>query len=196
MPQNTAIAGPEQVQNSFETLPSASIELTQLRRGGSQVTLGNLITLPVGGALLYIEPVYVQASGTGNGSYPTLRRVFVYFNGSTGYAPTLQASLGQVFSGLPSQPSRAISAPPAPSTGSGNGQLSAAVRGFLAQAESHYQAAQQALKRGDFATYGQELRLLKQALDEANRAAQPVAKHGASPSPSPSPTRWTHLPLP
>ncbi len=182
VPQDTAIAGPEQVQNSFETLPNASIELTQLRRGGSQVTLGNLITLPVGGALLYIEPVYVQASGTSNGSYPTLRRVFVWFDGNTGYAPTLQASLGQVFSGLPSQPS----VPSQPS--SGNSQLSAAVRGFLAQAESHYQAAQQALKLGNFATYGQELQLMKQALDQANKAAQQAAKPAASATPTPTPT--------
>ena len=77
-------------------------------------------------------------------------------------------------------------------TGSANGQLSAAVRGFLSQAESHYQAAQQALKQGDFATYGQQLQLMKQALDEANRAAQQSAKPGArTPTPTPTPDAMT-----
>jgi uncharacterized membrane protein (UPF0182 family) len=196
LPQDTAIAGPEQVQNSFETLPNASIELTQLRKGGSKVSLGNLVTLPLGGGLLYLEPVYVQASGASNGSYPTLRRVFVWFNGNTGYAPTLQASLSQVFSGLPSQPSGNGSGN-GTGNGSGNGQpgqVSAVVRAYLAQAQSYYQAAQTALKNGDFAAYGQALQQMKQALDAASRAAggtatpgagQPGAGPTASPTPSP-----------
>lgn len=184
VPQDTAIAGPEQVQNSFETLPNASIELTQLRKGGSKVTLGNLITLPFGGALLYLEPVYVQASGTSNGSYPTLRRVFVWFNGNTGYAPTLQASLAQVFSGLPSQPASNGNV-----TGNGQpSQVSAVVRAYLAQAESYYQAAQTALKNGDFTAYGQALQKMKQALDAANSAAQRAAKPAPSTSPAPAPS--------
>ena len=196
VPQNTAVAGPEQVQNNFETLPNASIELTQLRRGGSKVTLGNLITLPVGGGLLYIEPVYVQASGVSNGSYPTLRRVFTWFNGNTGYGSpssdgsvsALQAALSQVFSGLPSQPS----SPSQPPTSTGNGQLSAAVRTALAQAEKYYQAAQKALKNGDFATYGQDLQKMKQALDAANAAARssptPTSSPSASATASPKPS--------
>jgi uncharacterized membrane protein (UPF0182 family) len=200
VPQDTAIAGPEQVQNSFETLPNASTELTLLRRGGSKVTLGNLIMLPVGGAFLYIEPVYVQAAGVNNGSYPTLRRVFAWYNGNTGYGSpspdgtvtAFQSALGQVFSGLPSQPA----SPSQSSTGSGNGQLSAAVRGYLAQAEKYYKAAQQALQRGDFATYGQDLQLMKQALDNANRAAQQQPQPGVSASPSPSPTPTQTAPTP
>ena len=71
LPQAAAIPGPEQVQNSFETDPTASIQLSQLRRGGSRVTLGNLVVLPVGGGFLYIEPVYVESSAAGStGSYP------------------------------------------------------------------------------------------------------------------------------
>ncbi len=192
VPQDTAIAGPAQVQNSFETLPNASTELTLLRRGGSKVTLGNLIILPVGGALLYIEPVYVQAAGAGNGSYPTLRRMFAWFNDNTGYGSpsadgsvtALQDALSQIFSGLPSQPS----SPSQPPTSSGNGQLSASVRNSLAQAEKYYKAAQQALKSGDFATYGQDLQKMKQALDAATAAA----KAGVPASPTPTPTSSGH----
>ena len=58
---------------------------------------GNLLTLPVGGGLLYVQPVYVQ--GTGSASYPVLRSVLTSFGGQVGFAPTLQASLDQTFGG-------------------------------------------------------------------------------------------------
>lgn len=190
LPRDTAIRGPRQIQNTFESDPTASRELALYRQGGSTVITGNLIVLPVGGGLLYIEPVYLQATASGGaGSYPSLQRVFVSFNGQTGYDATLVRALAQVFTGLPSQPS-APSAGPAQPT-----QLSAAVRAFLAQAEKDYQAAQKALKNGDFARYGQELQKMKQALDAANRAAQnavapaspqPTAPASSSPSPSPA----------
>lgn len=191
LPRDTAIRGPRQVQNTFESDPTASRELALYRQGGSTVITGNLILLPVGGGLLYIEPVYLQATASGGaGSYPSLQRVFVSFNGQTGYDATFQKALAQVFTGLPSQPSGPSVSPGQPA------QLSAAVRAFLAQAEKAYQAAQKALKNGDFARYGQELRKMKQALDAANRAAQkaaaPASPQPTAPgpaSPSPSPTR-------
>ncbi|HEY5987767.1 MAG TPA: UPF0182 family protein, partial [Streptosporangiaceae bacterium] len=187
LPQDTAIPGPSQVQNSFETLARASIELTQLRRGGSQVSLGNLITLPVGGGLLYVEPVFVSASAVGaSGSYPTLQRVFVFYNGQpnpVGYGASLQEALAQVFRGIPGQP------PPGGTGVTGPGTLSAAVRGLLAQAQKDYSQAQAALRRGDFATFGAELAKMKEALDAAQKAATgSPGKATGTPSPSPSPS--------
>jgi len=183
LPRSTVFPGPNQVQNTFESYPTASRELALYRQGGSTVITGNLILLPVGGGLLYIEPVYLQATGgQGAGSYPTLQRVFVSFNARIGYAATLQAALSQVFSGLPSQPS--IS-----STGSSNSQLPATVRSYLAQAETYYKDAQVALKNDDLATYGQDIQKVKQSLDAANQAAQPAAKPAPAPAPSPSPSR-------
>ncbi len=181
LPRSTVIPGPSQVQNTFESYPTASQQLALYRQGGSTVITGNLIMLPVGGGLLYIEPVYLQATGgEGVGSYPTVQRVFVTFNGRIGYAPTLQQALGQVFAGLPSQPSAA-------NNGSANSQLNATVRTFLTQAEASYKDAQAALKNGDLATYGQDIQKVKQALDAANKAAQQAAKPGTSPTPGASP---------
>ena len=71
--------------------------------------------------------------------------------------------------------------------------MSAAVRGYLQQAETDYGKAQAALKRGDFASYGKYTALMKKALDQAQQAAQarsPGSHHGAataSASPSASP---------
>jgi hypothetical protein len=185
LPQDAAILGPQQVQNNFESDTVASKELSLFRQGGSSVIKGNLIALPLGGGLLYEEPIYIQAAGgTGSGSYPTLKRAFAFFDGQVGYGPTLQNALGQIFAGLPS-------AGPAPP--SGTGQVSAAVRKYLAQAEQDYAAAQAALKSGNFAAYGQDIANMKAALDNAQHAAGAASAaapgSSAAPSPSPSPTR-------
>ena len=105
LPQDTAILGPEQVQNAFESNTRVASALTLLRQGGSQVTQGNLITLPVGGGLVYFEPVYVsQSAGASSGPYPTLQRVLVYYNGQIGFAQNLQDALAQVFIAVPPGP--------------------------------------------------------------------------------------------
>jgi len=189
LPQDTAILGPEQVQNAFESNTVVAPALTLLRQGGSKVTQGNLITLPVGGGLVYFEPVYVsQSSGTNSGSYPTLQRVLVYYNGQIGFAKNLQDALAQVFTGIPSQPTPAGTQPP-PTKGTGP-KASATVLKFLKQAEGFYSQAQQALKNGNLAAYGRDIAKVKGALDKAKQAAQggsaPAGKTSPSPSPSPS----------
>jgi len=184
LPQDTAISGPEQVQSNFESFPPASTKLGLLRRGGSKVTLGNLVTLPLGGDLLSVEPVYVQASSkTNSGSYPQLKEVLTYYNGQVGFADSLAASLAQVFGNA---------GPTAPSGPSG-GHVNAAVLGFLAEAEQDYQAAQAALHANppNFTLYGQEIAKMKAALDSAQHAANPTKggkSSGGSPSPSTSPS--------
>ena len=169
LPQDAAIPGPEQVQNSFETDPTPSIQLSQLRRGGSKVTLGNLITLPVGGGFLYIEPVYVEASAAGStGAYPTVQRVFASYGGSVGYGATLTDALGQLFGGPPSQPGGGTGSHPAQAGGS---QANAAAVSYLKQAQNAYQQAQAALRSGNFAAYGRDMTAMKAALDHAQQAA-------------------------
>jgi uncharacterized protein len=202
LPQNTAILGPDQVQSTFESDPTASQQLSLYRQNGSTVIEGNLITLPVGGALIYEEPIYIQAAQAGgvssSGAYPILKRVLASFDGQVGFGPTLQDALSQIIPGLAASP-----APPSngsgsgSGTGSGGGTVSATVRNYLQQAEKYYAQAQAALKRGDFAAYGTDTGLMKKALDNAQKAAQasvpsksgtpsPSASTPASPSASPS----------
>ena len=197
LPQDTTIRGPGQVQNDFESNSTVASALTLLRQGGSTVTQGNLVTLPVGGGLVYFEPVYVsQASSVGSGSYPTLQRVLVYYNGQIGFASTLPAAIAQAFGTSGQQPvtgtnpSPGAQPPTAPS-----GPASATVQRFLQQAENFYQQAQAALRAGDFATYGRDLAKMKSALDQASAAAggspglvAPSSPPAPLPSPSPSPS--------
>jgi len=192
LPQNTAILGPAQVQSTFESDPTASQQLSLYRQNGSTVIEGNLITLPVGGALIYEEPIYIQAAGGGsssNGSYPILKRYLASYGGQVGFGPTLQNALSQIIPGLSSNAT-------SPGTGSGNGSgtgsgtgtgtVSAAVRNYLQQAEKDYTQAQAALKSGDFAAYGTDTALMKTALDNAQKAAQAAAVPSKSATPSPS----------
>jgi uncharacterized protein len=196
LPQDTAILGPQQVQSTFESDPGISSQLSLYRQNGSKVIEGDLITLPVGGALVYEQPVYIQAAGrTGGsttGSYPVLKRVAVSFDGNVGFAPTLQQALAQVVPGLAagSPGSGGTGTGPGSGSGPGSSAVSATVRGYLQQAEADYAKAQAALKRGDFASYGKYNALMKKALDQAQQAAQarsPGSHRGAaSPSASPS----------
>ncbi len=61
LPQNTGIDGPQQVHGDFESDTSASGDLSLWRKGGSTVTFGNLVTVPLGGGLLSTQPLYVSS---------------------------------------------------------------------------------------------------------------------------------------
>jgi uncharacterized membrane protein (UPF0182 family) len=179
LPQDEVTEGPSQVQGAFESNAAASAELTLLRRGGSTVTLGNMITIPVGGGLLYIEPVYVTANAAGStGSYPSLQRVFAFYSGHpVGFQPTLQGALAQVFTGTSGQA--------APGGGGSAGSVNAQVIADLKQAQQFYTQAQAALHAGDLAVYAQDIAKMEQQISNAQAAAR--AGHGATTSPKPSP---------
>ncbi len=182
LPQDTAIPGPQQLQSNFESDVAASEQLSLLRKGGSKVTLGNLITVPLGGALLSVEPVYVSASSTINsGSYPQLKKVFTFYSGNVGFADTLVGSLAQSITAI-SQPTG--TAPSSP------GQVNSVVLGFLAQAQKFYNQAQAALHDSppNFTLYGQDIAKMKNALDQAQQAAKSTSGHKSPATPSPSPS--------
>ncbi len=96
LPADTQTRGPQQVQTQFLSSAQVSTELNLLRQQGTQVLYGNLLTLPVAGGLLYVEPVYIERTNQ-ESSFPQLSRVLVSFGGRIGYAPTLPEALTQVF---------------------------------------------------------------------------------------------------
>ncbi|MBM7825804.1 uncharacterized membrane protein (UPF0182 family) [Arcanobacterium pluranimalium] len=96
-PRDLTVSGPGQAENAMLTSPDVSTALNLLRRGGTEVMEGNLLSLPIGGGLLYVQPIYVQAA-TGT-KYPTLQYVLAMFGDKVGFAPTLDAALDKVFGG-------------------------------------------------------------------------------------------------
>lgn len=95
---NDNIPGPGQVQNMFNSDPVVANQLNLLERGGqTEVLRGNLLTLPVGGGFLFVQPVYVQS--TGGTSYPLLRKVLVSFGEKIAFEDTLGQALDALFQG-------------------------------------------------------------------------------------------------
>ena len=177
LPSNTTIPGPQQVQNAFESDPSVSSQLSLLRRGGSEVDLGNLLSLPFNDGLLYVEPVYLRASADG---FPLLQKVLVGYGQNVAMEDTLVAALNKVFSlspgaGVESIPSTGDVKPdtskptPTPSTSS-NGTAASELSAAITDAQRAYEAGLSALKNNDFTAYDQAQKQLAAALKRAAAA--------------------------
>ncbi|HEY0187711.1 MAG TPA: UPF0182 family protein [Cellulomonas sp.] len=200
LPRDSTVPGPNQMNNNFSSNPSVSNELNILARGDSQVIRGNLLTLPVGGGLLYVQPVYVQAaSGT---QFPLLQRVLVAFGDEIGFASTLDEALDQVFGGDDGTTGGDADSDPATDDSGGGTDDSGGSTGTddsaTADAQSRLSAAladanqavldgQEALAAGDFAAYGEAQERLQTALEEALAADEDLdptaaATDGASAS--------------
>jgi uncharacterized membrane protein (UPF0182 family) len=194
LPRDTTVKGPGQVQNDIESSnvssPQFSLTLSQFlnnnRTQDSQINLGNLLTLPVGGGLLYVEPIYVSAKTSS--SYPLARAIVTAFGNQLSWSNTLQGALDGLFggsSGVSTADSAAagVSAPPA-TGGKVTVTSNAALKSALAQIQQAYTAGQSALKNGNFAGYG----VAQQQLQAAIAAAVAAAPSGSVTLPTPSPT--------
>ena len=191
LPSETSILGPNQMFSNFNSTEQIKTEISLLNQNGSKVVYGNLLTLPVGGGLMYVMPVYVQGSGS---TYPLLRKVIVAFGDRIGYESTLADALDKVFGPGSGQvvpppvgpPSSGTPTAPPTQPGSG-GELAAAVDAIQA-ALAHLRSATQA---GNFVEIGkaqQELANAAARFEAARRAASLLPPPSPSPSPAPSPT--------
>jgi len=160
LPRSTNIAGPSQVASNFEAKPDVANALSLLRQGGSDVVLGNLLTLPVGNGLLYVQPVYVTATSNA-AAYPLLQKVLVSFGDVIGFDSSLKGALDQVFGG--NSGTSASSSQPTATTSNSSADLASA----LQSAKQAMADGQAALAKGDFAAYGRAQDRLKSALAAA-----------------------------
>jgi hypothetical protein len=180
LPRSSQINGPSQVQNQLESDDQIAEEINILKRG-TTVKYGNLLTVPVGGGLLYVEPVYVQAEA--ETSFPLLRKVLVSFGNDVAFEDTLEQALDSLFRGQgvvpPAEPTQ-----PEPGGEPGVDQ-NEALDQALADAQAAIEDAEQALADGDFAAYGQAQEDLRDAIA---RAVEAQRAGGTTSSPSPSPT--------
>ena len=161
LPRSTNIAGPSQVASNFEAKPDVANALSLLRQGGSDVVLGNLLTLPVGNGLLYVQPVYVRATANA-AAYPLLQKVLVSFGDVIGFDNSLKGALDQVFGG-----NSGTGAGATPSTPTNSNSQSADLASALRSAKQALADGQAALAKGDFAAYGRAQDRLKSAIAAA-----------------------------
>ncbi len=163
LPRSTNIPGPSQVASNFEAKPEVAQALSLLRQGGSDVVLGNLLTLPVGGGLLYVQPVYVRATAN-NAAYPLLQKVLVSFGDVIGFDNTLKGALDQVFGG---NSGTNLNNTSQTNSGGSTPTVSNSVKSALENAKAALADAQAALRRGDFAEYGKAQDRLEAAIAAA-----------------------------
>ena len=165
-PKERLIFGPMQIEARIDQNPEISAQLTLWNQGGSRVIRGNLLVIPVGNSTLYVEPVYLQAE---QGRLPELKRVVVATGNRLVMEPTLDAALASIFgeaalAGL--RPSVGAAATPA----AGQALEGAAVSELAAQARQHYEQAQQALRDGQWAEFGQQLEALGRVLSAMDQS--------------------------
>jgi uncharacterized membrane protein (UPF0182 family) len=191
LPADTQTLGPQQVQAQFLGSPNVSSELNLLRQNQTTIDYGNLLTLPVAGGLLYVEPVYIERAGQ-DSSYPQLARVLVSFGGRVGYDANLATALDQVFGAgagagaaatTPSQgstPQAPAAGAPTPNTGASPELASAATE--ISSALAQLKSAQQS---GDFTAQGEALSALDAAVKKFQAAQSAAPAPSATPAPSP-----------
>jgi uncharacterized membrane protein (UPF0182 family) len=174
LPRDTIVPGPGQVQNNFDADSEVSRLLNILRQGSTRVLNGNLLTLPVGGGLLYVQPVYIES--TGETSYPLLQKVLVAFGDRIAFEDTLDEALDALFGGdsgatagdgdgeTPTEPVD----PENPDDGNGGTTTdNAALKEALDRAAAALAARDAAMKAGDWQAYGDADADLQKAIDDA-----------------------------
>lgn len=170
------VAGPGQTFNAMNTDENVAAKLRPyMMQGSAQAKWGNLLTIPLGGGLLYVSPVYTQQSTT-TGGYMVLRFVVVRFGEHIGIGTTLQEALDSVFKGdagastgedgTQTKPGTTPKPQPAPTTPA---QKQAAAKQLLNQAATAFEAADAALKKGDLAGYQKQLGVARQKIQAADK---------------------------
>jgi uncharacterized protein len=183
-PKTEQVWGPRQIEAAIQQQPEISQKLTLWNQQGSSVVRGNLLVLPLNNTILYVEPIYLKASG--QNAIPELTRVILgRGDGRVVMEPTLTAALTSLLGqapprlpvaeahpgALPAPPTakptptpagaKALPKPPTPAPGAPQD-----VRGLAQQAQRQYEDALDKQRKGDWAGYGEAVKRLQGTLNE------------------------------
>ncbi|HST04337.1 MAG TPA: UPF0182 family protein [Chloroflexia bacterium] len=175
-PKQELVFGPKQIEARIDQDPVISQQLTLWSQSGSNVIRGNLLTIPISNTLLYIEPLFLQAN---NSSFPELKRVIVATGNSVGIGSDLNEALDVAFklkpgevipggdTGTPNPNATPVpTLPPGATVTPGGTQTAQTAEQLTQSALDHYNRAQDALRNGDWTTYGEEIDAMKADLDQ------------------------------
>ena len=161
-PKQRLVYGPMQVESRIDQDPLISQQLSLWNQRGSQVIRGNLLVIPIDQAILYVEPIYLQAEAS---QLPELRRVIVAYGNRIAMEETLEEGLARVIGSEP-----VAEEPVTP--GTTPTELEGDVADLILQADVHYRAAQDCLTTGDWSCYGSEMEALERVLEALMGAIQ------------------------
>jgi uncharacterized membrane protein (UPF0182 family) len=165
-PKTRLVDGPQQIEARIDQNAQLSGQLTLWNQQGSHVRRGSLLVIPCGKALLYAEPIYLQAQRS---PMPELRLVVLALQDRLAYAPTFEGALSSLFgagsSSLSSADTPQATAVAAPEAG-GKTQPAENLNSLIGQAGRDFSDYQRLTAAGKLAEAGQKLDDLKQALDK------------------------------
>lgn len=159
-PKTRLIDGPQQIEARIDQNAQLSGQLTLWNQQGSHVLRGSLLVIPSGRALLYAEPIYLQAKQS---PMPELRLVVLALQDKLAYGTTFEAALRSLFGGEASSLNAIESAPSAPSS-SAVAVPSTDIDALIAEAGKDFDDYQRLTAEGKLAEAGQKLEELKGAL--------------------------------
>jgi uncharacterized membrane protein (UPF0182 family) len=167
-PKTKLVDGPLQIEARIDQNAQLSGQLTLWNQQGSHVRRGALLVIPTGRALLYAEPIYLQAERS---PMPELRLVVLALQDRLAYGPTFEAAMAALFGGAASSMT-AAPVPPEPVRGtpaSAASPLPAAdLNALIAEAAKDLADYQRMTAEGKLGEAGQKLEELKRALDKLN----------------------------
>ena len=163
-PKTRLVDGPQQIEARIDQNAQLSGQLTLWNQQGSHVRRGSLLVIPCGKALLYAEPIYLQAQRS---PMPELRLVVLALQDRLAYAPTFEGALASLF-GSDSSTLQASEAPrQAPAAGA-QPKAQDSLNSLIGQASKDFSDYQRLTSAGKLSEAGQKLDDLKQVLDRLN----------------------------
>jgi hypothetical protein len=175
-PKQELIFGPLQIEARIDQDSEISPQLSLWSQRGSQVIRGNLLVIPLDQSLLYVEPLYLQAE---SGQIPELKRVILASGERVVMTETLNEGLVKLFGAGASGVAATVGETPATgpaATGELPPSMGQQVYDLARQADQHYNAAQEALRAGDWATYGAEQKALEEVVKKLVEITEPLVK--------------------
>ncbi|MER7997532.1 UPF0182 family protein [Streptomyces sp. NPDC095613] len=169
----STVQGPQQVQSELNGVPEVAEFVRNLRGTDSDIEYGNLLTVPLEGGFLYIEPVYARG---GSANYPLLKKVAVSYGGKPVFKDSLPEALNAVFGsegGETTPPPGETTKPPA------TGDKAQALQQAIDDAQKAYEQGEEALKKQDWEAYGKAQKDLQDALERAAQAESAAGSGGS-----------------
>lgn len=154
-PKEKLVFGPMQVESRLDQEPEISRQLSLWNQRGSRVIRGNLLVVPVADAIMYVEPIYLQAEAS---ELPELKRVAVGLGDKVVMEPTIDKALDSLLGGK--QPAK-----PTPETGR-KGEKPVGKQELIKRAAEAFDKGEEAQRSGDWAEYGRRMKTLKDTLEE------------------------------
>ena len=168
-PKTKLVDGPLQIEARIDQNAQLSGQLTLWNQQGSHVRRGALLVIPTGKALLYAEPIYLQAERS---PMPELRLVVLALQDRLAYGPTFESAMAALFGGAASSlnaPSGAAAPTPARAAAeSSASQPATDLNGLISQAAKDLEDYQRLTAEGKLGEAGQKLEELKRTLEKLN----------------------------